>query len=335
MPRGPGVYLFRDAAEHVLYVGKASDLRARVRSYFSVRPPRRPVEHALAATERIETRPLGSELEAALVELELILRLRPAANSRNAHPERACYLTLTHADPVPRLAVTDRPQPARHASARCRPAAGAQAAAAALRSAFGIRSCRPAVPEDEERSCLAGLLGRCAAPCRGGADAERHAAAVGRLRGGWRRGARATELRACGCGWRRWGGAPVRGGRRAARPAGGAWTRAPRDGPAAAARARSGVLLAPDLDDRFVQAFACARGRVVGRRRVPRGRRRRGSRSQPLVARAGGGAGRAPPCRSSREQAERRGWSRAAFARPGVDMRAVPVTERRLAGRVR
>ena len=84
IPSGPGVYLFRDRHDRVLYVGKATDLRARVRSYFAGGQLRRRVEHALEATERIEARPLGSELEAALVELELILRLRPDANRRSA-----------------------------------------------------------------------------------------------------------------------------------------------------------------------------------------------------------------------------------------------------------
>ena len=72
---------------------------------------RRAVEHALSATERIETRQLGSEFEAALLEVDLIHRLRPPANRRGAHPERACYLTLTINDPVPRLVVTSQPQP--------------------------------------------------------------------------------------------------------------------------------------------------------------------------------------------------------------------------------
>lgn len=79
-PTRPGVYLFRDAHDRVLYVGRARDLRARLRSYFRSERQRPAVEAALAALERIEWRVLGSELEAALEELRLIRELRPPAN---------------------------------------------------------------------------------------------------------------------------------------------------------------------------------------------------------------------------------------------------------------
>jgi len=91
-PTKPGVYLFHDAHDRVLYVGRARDLRARLRSYFRTERQRPAVEAALAAVERIEWRVLGSELEAALVELRLIRDLRPAANARVARPERYVYL---------------------------------------------------------------------------------------------------------------------------------------------------------------------------------------------------------------------------------------------------
>ena len=81
-PARPGVYFFRDREDQVLYVGRARDLRARLRSYFRTDRQRPSVEAALGAVERIEWRVLGSELEAALEELRLIRELRPPANSR-------------------------------------------------------------------------------------------------------------------------------------------------------------------------------------------------------------------------------------------------------------
>ncbi len=91
-PTAPGVYLFRDAHDQVLYVGRARDLRARLRSYFRSDRQRPAVESALGALERIEWRVCGSELEAALQELRLIRELRPPANARSARPDRYVYL---------------------------------------------------------------------------------------------------------------------------------------------------------------------------------------------------------------------------------------------------
>ena len=91
-PTRPGVYLFRDRHEQVLYVGRARDLRARLRSYFRSERQRPSVEAALTALDRIEWRVLGSELEAALEELRLIRELQPPANSRSRRRDHSVYL---------------------------------------------------------------------------------------------------------------------------------------------------------------------------------------------------------------------------------------------------
>jgi DNA polymerase III epsilon subunit family exonuclease len=91
-PPSPGVYRFYDRNEQLLYVGRARDLRARLRSYFRSERQRPAVEAALAAVERIEWSVLGSELEAALEELRLIRELRPPANARVARPDRYVWL---------------------------------------------------------------------------------------------------------------------------------------------------------------------------------------------------------------------------------------------------
>ena len=91
-PRRPGVYVFRDRHGQALYVGRARDLRARLRSYFRSERQRPAVEAALSAVERVEWRILGSELEAALEELRLIRELRPPANARGGRPDRYVYL---------------------------------------------------------------------------------------------------------------------------------------------------------------------------------------------------------------------------------------------------
>ena len=86
-PTTPGVYLFRDRNDTVLYVGKARDLRARLRSYFAGDRQRPAVEAALGVVERVEWRELGSELEASLEEVRLIRELRPPANARGGRAQ--------------------------------------------------------------------------------------------------------------------------------------------------------------------------------------------------------------------------------------------------------
>ncbi len=91
-PTTPGTYLFRDARGQVLYVGRARDLRARLRSYFSGERQRPAVEAALGALAHVEWQRCGSELEAALDELRLLRELRPPANARGTRPDRHVYL---------------------------------------------------------------------------------------------------------------------------------------------------------------------------------------------------------------------------------------------------
>ncbi|MGH3023651.1 MAG: exonuclease domain-containing protein [Gaiellaceae bacterium] len=106
-PSRPGVYLLRDAHGQALYVGRARDLRARLRSYFRSERQRPAVEAALAAVDRVEWRVLGSELEAALEELRLIRELRPAANARGKRGGSGVYLRLRGG----RVVVSSRPGP--------------------------------------------------------------------------------------------------------------------------------------------------------------------------------------------------------------------------------
>lgn len=91
-PAAPGVYLFHDRNGQVLYVGRARDLRQRLRSYFQSERLRPTVEAALGALQRVEWRVCGSELEAALEELRLLRALRPPANVRTTRPDRYVYL---------------------------------------------------------------------------------------------------------------------------------------------------------------------------------------------------------------------------------------------------
>jgi DNA polymerase-3 subunit epsilon len=106
-PTRPGVYLFRDRHDQVLYVGRARDLRARLRSYFRSDRQRPSVEAALLALARVEWRVTGSELEAALEELRLIRELAPPANARGRRKDHGLYLTRRGDDFVVTKAPTE------------------------------------------------------------------------------------------------------------------------------------------------------------------------------------------------------------------------------------
>jgi len=122
-PTRPGVYVFRDGRGQALYVGRARDLRARLRSYFRSERQRPAVEAALAAVERVEWHVLGSELEAALEELRLIRELRPPANARGKRGGRGFYLrrrgeqVVVSSQPAPLGPIRSRRRAARAARA--------------------------------------------------------------------------------------------------------------------------------------------------------------------------------------------------------------------------
>ena len=113
-PTTPGTYLFRDARGQALYVGRARNLNARLRSYFSGERQRPAVEAALGALAHVEWQRCGSELEAALDELRLLRELRPPANARSTRPARHVYLRRRGArwvcgtDPTPHGPIAGR-----------------------------------------------------------------------------------------------------------------------------------------------------------------------------------------------------------------------------------
>lgn len=109
LPHAPGVYLFRDRADNVLYVGKASDLRSRVRSYFSS-DDRRKIPELLRATASIDHEVCDHPLAAAVREVHLIARHLPRFNSRATRWRSMAYVRLTD-EPFPRLTVVRTPPP--------------------------------------------------------------------------------------------------------------------------------------------------------------------------------------------------------------------------------
>jgi DNA polymerase-3 subunit epsilon len=169
LPRRPGVYLFRGRAGRVLYVGKASNLRSRVRSYFGG-DERRKVSQLLRETEAIDHVVCPGPLEAAVLEVRLIHRHLPPFNRRSKLWRRYAYLKLTLDERFPRLSVVRVPRKG-DGCLYLGPLASAGAArhvAEAIESAVPIRRCTGR-PGREPRGwpCTPAQLGVATCPCAG------------------------------------------------------------------------------------------------------------------------------------------------------------------------
>jgi DNA polymerase-3 subunit epsilon len=169
LPRGPGVYLFRDGAGNVLYVGKAANLRRRVRSYFSS-DDRRKVWPLLREVAAIDHVVCPNDLEAAVLEVRLIHRFAPRYNRRTKHWRRYAYLKLTLDERFPRLSVVKVPR-AGDGCLYLGPLASRGAAklvAEAIHTSVPLRRCA-ARPGRVSRvaPCTAAQLGVASCPCAG------------------------------------------------------------------------------------------------------------------------------------------------------------------------
>jgi DNA polymerase-3 subunit epsilon len=181
LPHAPGVYLFRDKAGRVLYVGKAKDLRARVRSYFSGDSRSKVAElvRELAAIDHLRC---ASELEAGVREVRLIQRHRPRYNRRSRNPERYCYLKLTR-ERFPRLSLVRKvlADGARYLGPF--PSSGqAELVKSAIEDALPLRRCTSRLgPRVRLPACALLELGRCLGPCGGGVEETAYAPVVASL----------------------------------------------------------------------------------------------------------------------------------------------------------
>jgi len=170
IPPAPGVYLMRDRRGTVLYVGKAVNLKARVRQYFQPTGDPRPFVSRLSEVlDRIETVVTRNETEALILENEWIKRHRPPFNVLLRDDKTYLYLRLGGPDEeFPRLALVRR---RRDDGARY---FGPYASAASVRRThalvnrhFGLRTCDDAEFRNRSRPCLEHQMGRCPAPCVG------------------------------------------------------------------------------------------------------------------------------------------------------------------------
>lgn len=179
LPTTAGVYLFKDRDGEVLYVGKASNLRARVRQYLSGHDERFMVRYLVAAATRVEVVPVSNEKEALLLENSLIKQHRPRYNVKLRDDKNFLRIRLDPRQTWPRLTTSRRagsdgaryfgPYPS---------ATGARRALAFVQRHFALRTCSDNVLNSRRRPCLLYQMHRCVAPCVGYVSPEAYAEIV-------------------------------------------------------------------------------------------------------------------------------------------------------------
>jgi DNA polymerase-3 subunit epsilon len=166
LPSLPGVYMFRGPKEEVLYVGTASNLRRRVRQYFTASETRRRLREMVGLAIRVDSVTCAHALEAEVRELRLLAAHKPAYNRRSRNKHEAWWLALTD-EAFPRLSVVRTPREG--ALGPFRSYRSAESAATALQEGTGIRPCSLRIPARSPKGtpCVLAEIGRCAAPCAG------------------------------------------------------------------------------------------------------------------------------------------------------------------------
>lgn len=167
LPIGPGVYLFKDQAGAVLYVGKARVLRDRVRSYFQsgrgLDLRRETLVSEIADLDLVVT---DTEIEALALENNLIKRHRPRFNVLLRDDKNHPYLKLTLGEEYPRLYVVRRvAEDGAAYGGPYIPASLGRRTASVVHKVFGVRSCKEVLNGRRPRPCLQFQIKRCLAPC--------------------------------------------------------------------------------------------------------------------------------------------------------------------------
>ena len=180
LPRRPGVYLLKDRTDSVFYIGKAKNLRTRVRSYF-YGDNRRRTETMLNELDHIDFRVCATELEASVTELRLIHGHKPRHNTRSKPPKTSHWITITDGS-FPRLSIT---RSAKHRSVATLGPFRSHKTAVRIREAIWdasqIRRCSGS-PGSRTAPCAFSQLGVASCPCDGTLTPQRYAAVVEQVR---------------------------------------------------------------------------------------------------------------------------------------------------------
>src|SRR6267378_5603922 len=180
VPDRPGVYLYKDAKAQIIYFGKAASLRSRVRSYFQESRTPDPKTDALVGHIRdLEYIVTDNELEALMLEANLVRRHRPRYNIILRDDKHYPFLKLTTNEEFPRLVVARRvQQDGAQYYGPFYPATAMRETLRLTRQLFPLRTCSITIDGSLERPCIQYAIHRCNAPCTGWETREGYAQTV-------------------------------------------------------------------------------------------------------------------------------------------------------------
>jgi len=183
LPHAPGVYLFKDRSDRILYVGTSSDLRKRVRSYFTGAEKRNRIKQMVTIASHVDTITCSTTLEAGVRELRLISAQVPPYNSRGRSQGKLHWLKITN-EPWPRLSIVRTmlddgadyfgPFTSRASADKC---------LSALHETYLIRRCNDRLGRIPRGTpCMLKEIGRCLSPCDGSTSPASYAAEIEKVR---------------------------------------------------------------------------------------------------------------------------------------------------------
>jgi excinuclease ABC, C subunit len=183
LPAKPGVYIMRDGKDGILYVGKAISLKNRVRQYFQKsRNKGAKIEQMVTKIQRFEYIITDSELEALVLESNLIKEHRPKYNTMLKDDKSYPFIKVTIAEPYPRVLFSRSMKKDKSKYYGPYTSAGAVKESIELvRKVYKIRTCNRNLPKDigKERPCLNYHIKQCDAPCQGNIDQNQYREYIG------------------------------------------------------------------------------------------------------------------------------------------------------------
>ncbi len=182
LPGQPGVYLMHDETDEIIYVGKAISLKNRVRQYFRKSTKKTPkIEQMVSRIKRFEYIVTDSELEALILECNLIKEHRPKYNTMLKDDKSYPYIKVTVHEEFPRIMLARSMKKDKSKYYGPYTSVGAvKDTIELLRKLYKVRTCNRVLPRDTGigRPCLNYHIKQCAAPCQGYIDKEKYSESI-------------------------------------------------------------------------------------------------------------------------------------------------------------